>query len=42
MIDTAWNEVKPMKLNLYKVDEAVLAGFWLTLHEERRAWKTID
>jgi len=42
LIDTAWNEVKPMKLNLYKVDEAVLAGFWLALHEERRAWKTID
>lgn len=31
-----------MKLNQQKVDDAVLAVLWLTLHEERVAWKTID
>ena len=31
-----------MKLNLQKVDEAVLAVLWLTLHDECQAWKTID
>jgi hypothetical protein len=31
-----------MKLNQQKVEEAVLAVLWLTLHEERLAWKTID
>ena len=25
-----------------KVDEAVLALLWLTLHDERRAWKGFD
>jgi hypothetical protein len=33
---------KPMKLNQQKVEDAVLAVLWLTLHEECRAWKTID
>ena len=28
-----------MKLNQQKVEDAVL---WLTLHDECRAWKTID
>jgi hypothetical protein len=25
-----------------KIDDAVLALFWLTLHDERRAWKGFD
>lgn len=36
------NEEKPMKLNQQKVEDAVLAVLWLTLHDECRAWKTID
>jgi hypothetical protein len=32
----------PMKLNQQKVEEAVLAVLWLTLHNEVEAWKTID
>jgi len=28
-----------MKLNQQKVDEAVLAVFWLTLHDKVEAWK---
>jgi hypothetical protein len=31
-----------MKFNQQKVDEAVLAVLWLTLHNEVEAWKTID
>jgi hypothetical protein len=31
-----------MKLNEEKVDDVVLAVLWLTLHDECRAWKTID
>jgi hypothetical protein len=31
-----------MKLNQEKVEEAVLAVLWLTLHNECEAWKTID
>ncbi len=33
-----------MKLNQrrVRVEDAVLAVLWLTLHDERRAWKTID
>jgi hypothetical protein len=31
-----------MKLNQQKVEEAVLAVLWLTLHDEVRAWKSID
>jgi len=31
-----------MKLNQQKVEDAVLAVLWLTLHDECRAWKTID
>jgi hypothetical protein len=31
-----------MKLNPQKVEEAVLAVLWLTLHNEVEAWKTID
>jgi len=31
-----------MKLNEQKVEDAVLAVLWLTLHDECRAWKTID
>ncbi|MBB3543527.1 DUF6429 family protein [Rhizobium sp. BK399] len=25
-----------------KIDDAVLALMWLTLHDERRAWKSFD
>jgi len=31
-----------MKQNQQKVEDAVLAVLWLNLHEERRAWKSID
>jgi hypothetical protein len=31
-----------MKLNQQKVEEAVLAVLWLTLHNDVEAWKTID
>lgn len=31
-----------MKLNRQKVEDAVLAVLWLTLHDEGLAWKTID
>ncbi len=31
-----------MELNQQKVEEAVLAVLWLTLHDEVRAWKSID
>jgi hypothetical protein len=31
-----------MTLNQQKVEDAVLAVLWLTLHDECRAWKTID
>ena len=31
-----------MKLNQQKVEDAVLAVLWLTLHDECLAWKTID
>jgi hypothetical protein len=31
-----------VKLNQQKVEEAVLAVLWLTLHNEAEAWKTID
>ena len=31
-----------MKLDRQKVEEAVLAVLWLTLHNEVEAWKTID
>jgi len=31
-----------MKLNQQKVEEAVLAVLWLTLHNEVQVWKTID
>ncbi len=31
-----------MQLNQQKVEEAVLAVLWLTLHNEVEAWKTID
>lgn len=30
-----------MELNQEKVEEAVLAVLWLTLHDQVRAWKTI-
>jgi hypothetical protein len=28
-----------MKIDLDKIDDAVLGLLWLTLHDERRAWK---
>ena len=31
-----------MEIDLDKIDEAVLALMWLTLHDERRAWKGFD
>jgi len=31
-----------MDLDKDKIDDAVLALLWLTLHEERRAWKGFD
>jgi len=31
-----------MKLDTDKIDEAVLGLLWLTLHDERRAWKAFD
>src|SRR5260221_4674993 len=33
---------EPMKLNQQKVEDAVLAVLWLTLHDECRVWKGID
>ena len=31
-----------MEMNEDKVDDAVLALLWLTLHDGRRAWKGLD
>jgi hypothetical protein len=31
-----------MGLDEERIDEAVLALLWLTLHDERRAWKGFD
>ena len=31
-----------MQLNHRKIDEAVLAVLWLTLHDQVRVWKTVD
>jgi hypothetical protein len=31
-----------MEIDHDKIDEAVLALMWLTLHDERRAWKSFD
>ena len=31
-----------MEIDRGKIDEAVLALLWLTLHDERRAWKGFD
>lgn len=31
-----------MEIDRDKIDEAVLALMWLTLHDERRAWKGLD
>jgi predicted site-specific integrase-resolvase len=31
-----------VKLNQQKVEDAVLAVLWLTLHDECRVWKGID
>ena len=31
-----------MKLNQQKVEDAVLAVLWLTLHDECRVWKGVD
>ena len=30
------------KIDTDKIDDAVLALLWLTLHDERRAWKGFD
>jgi len=31
-----------MEIDEDKIDDAVLGLLWLTLHEERRAWKGMD
>lgn len=31
-----------MEIDPDKIDDAVLALLWLTLHDERRAWKGFD
>jgi hypothetical protein len=31
-----------MDIDLDKIDDAVLGLLWLTLHDERRAWKGFD
>jgi len=31
-----------MEIDRDKIDEAVLALLWLTVHDERRAWKGFD
>jgi hypothetical protein len=31
-----------MEIDHEKIDEAVLALLWLTLHEERRAWRSFE
>ena len=31
-----------MEIDRDKIDDAVLALLWLTLHDERRAWKGLD
>lgn len=31
-----------MEIDWDKIDEAVLGLLWLTLHDERRAWKGFD
>ena len=31
-----------MEVDHDKIDDAVLALLWLTLHDERRAWKSFD
>jgi Domain of unknown function (DUF6429) len=31
-----------MEIDLDKIDDTVLALLWLTLHDERRAWKGFD
>ena len=31
-----------MEIDFDKIDDAVLGLFWLTLHDERRAWKGFD
>ena len=31
-----------MEIDRDKIDEAVLALLWLTLHDKRRAWKGFD
>jgi hypothetical protein len=31
-----------MEIDFDKIDDAVLGLLWLTLHDERRAWKGFD
>ncbi|WP_157015297.1 DUF6429 family protein [Mesorhizobium xinjiangense] len=31
-----------MEIDTEKIDDTVLGLLWLTLHDERRAWKTVD
>ena len=34
--------VPRMEIDENKIDDAILALLWLTLHDERRAWKGFD
>ena len=34
--------LRSMEIDLDKIDETVLGLLWLTLHDERRAWKGQD
>ncbi len=31
-----------MEIDLDKIDDTILGLLWLTLHDERRAWKGLD
>ncbi len=35
-------DCRGMRIDLDKIDDTVLGLLWLTLHDERRAWKGFD
>ena len=35
-------EFRVMEVDTDKIDDAVLALLWLTVHDDRRAWKGLD
>lgn len=37
-----WRKGSILEIDTDKIDDAVLALLWLTLHDERRAWKGFD